>query len=235
MPGYGEGFLKGKPNWLLHGLIGVSLGIHLVIFMHIAGIYRSNALTYIELTLKDVSKPTVRSIPRPRHRSKEPLKPQDVKMLKVTKRPVPTFKPIKVEPAESNLPDGLVERISLPDIPATPGLNIAKWTPVKMEEIPGDYLTSNSYLEMVRLRIERNKEYPDRARIRHIEGSVTIRFVITPAGEVRSTEVVKTSRHRILDTAALKAVKDAAPFPKPPPHFFKGEIPLEITIVFELT
>jgi len=46
---------------------------------------------------------------------------------------------------------------------------------------------------------------------------------------------VKTSRYKVLDIAALKAVKDAAPFPKPPSRFFKGEIPLELTVVFELT
>jgi len=30
-------------------------------------------------------------------------------------------------------------------------------------------------------------------------------------------------------------VRSAAPFPAPPPHLFKGNIPLELTIVFELT
>ncbi|MCD6265055.1 MAG: energy transducer TonB, partial [Deltaproteobacteria bacterium] len=64
---------------------------------------------------------------------------------------------------------------------------------------------------------------------------VTIRFVITSEGNVRQTKVVKTSRHRVLDTAALKAVKDASPFPKPPSQIYKGDLTLEIDIVFELT
>lgn len=227
--------MKTKPNWLLRCLAVVSLAIHLVIFMHISGLYTSKALTYIELTLKDVSKPPTRSIPRPHHRPKAPPQPLDVKILKVRDQPILSFTPIKIEPAEKDLPDSLVERISMPDIPATPGLNIAEWTPRKIEVPSGDYMTSNSYLEIVRLKIERHKKYPGMARIRHIEGSVAVRFVITPEGGIRTVQVVKTSRHRVLDEAALKAVKDAAPFPKPPRRFFKGELPLELTIVFELT
>jgi protein TonB len=88
---------------------------------------------------------------------------------------------------------------------------------------------------MVRLKIERHKKYPDSARIRQIEGSVTVCFVITPEGDIKSAEVVRTSGNRALDGAALMAVKDAVPFPKAPASLFKGDIPLELTIVFELT
>ncbi len=218
---------KRKPNWLFRGLVAVSLVLHIFIFMHISGIYNSNALTYIELTLHNVSKLSPRSIPRPRHRPKAP-QPMDVKRLKITQRQIPSFKPIRIDPAEKGLPDSLMEGISMPDIAAGSGLNIADWS-------PGELDTSYSYLEMVRLKIERHKSYPDTAKVRQIEGSVTIRFVITTDGGVRAVELVKPSRHLFLDTAALNAVKDAAPFPKPPGHLFKGEIPLELTIVFELT
>lgn len=221
---------KTKPNWLLRSFIGISLGIHMVILMHIAGIYRSNALTYIELTMQHVSKPSTRSIPRPRHRPQE-LQPQDVKRVKVLQQHIPSLKPMKMECIEKNLPDSLVEGISMPDAPATSGLSIADWDP----GVEASTDSSLTYLEMVRLRIERHKEYPSTARARQIEGCVTIRFVITHAGDVRALEVVRTSRQKALDTAALRAVKSAAPFPKPPRRLFKGEVPLELTIVFELT
>jgi protein TonB len=152
----------------------------------------------------------------------------DIKRLQITQRHIPSFKPIKMEPAEKDLPDSLVEGIGMPDIAATSGLNIADWSPDGLE-------TSSSYLEMVRLKIEQHKSYPDMAKSRQIEGSVTVRFVITPEGAVRAVEIAKTSRHMVLDTAALRAVRDASPFPTPPRHLFKGEIPLELTIVFELT
>ena len=223
---------KRKPNRLFRGLIGVSLAIHIVIFLHISGLYNSKALSYIELTMQSISKPNARAIPRPRQRSKVP-KPKDVKRLKVSRQLVPRLKPMKLESVEKNLPDSLVEGISMPDIP-TSGLNIADWSPETLVA-SGDYMTAHSYLDMVRLKIERHKKYPDTARIRQIEGRVVVRFVITPDGSVRELEVAKGSRNNALDLAALRAVQYAAPFPKPPRNLFKEEIPLELTIVFELT
>ena len=220
---------KTKPNWLFRGLVGVSLVIHILIFMHVSGIYRSNALSYIEMTLQNVSKPSARSIPRPRHRPKE-IKPEDVKRLKVTRRS-PNFKPIKVEPVEKNLPDSLMEGIGMPDIPDTPGLNVANWNPGELID-SGD--AEANYLEMVRLKIERHKKYPETAKARQIEGFVSVRFVITPQGEVLNIEIIKSSRQKSLDKAALKAIHAAAPFPVPPRNLFKGEIPLELTIAFKL-
>ena len=145
------------------------------------------------------------------------------------------LKPIKPEPAEKDFPDSLVERISMPELPDVSGLNIADWSPSKLDPVSGEYATSNSYLEMVKRKIERHKKYPDTARTRQIEGRVTVRFVITPEGDVKGLKIVKTSGHHHLDKAALTAVKLSAPFPKPPKQFFKGDITLMITVVFELT
>ena len=224
-----------KPNWLFRGLIAVSLVIHAFIFMHITGLYNSKALTYIELTMHDMSTLVGRDIPRPRPRPKTP-EVQEVKKLNVIQRQMPQLKPIKMEPPEKNLPDGLVEGIAMPDIPNTPGLAIADWTPGSLiDDAGGDFATAQNYLEMVRLKIERHKKYPDLARVRNIEGRVTIRFVITPDGAVRQVEITRHSRNKDLDAAAVKAVQAAAPFSKPPRRFFDGEIPLELTIVFELT
>jgi protein TonB len=219
----------------LRGLVCVSLAIHFVIFMHIAGLYKSKAMTYIELTLRDITKPPKRSIPRPRHRPKTPDQPQDIKRLKVTQRRIPLLKPMEMEPAEADLPNGLVERINMPEIPNVAGLSISDWNPGELDIASDEYASPDSYLELVRLKIEKHKKYPDTARIRQKEGRVTIRFVITAEGDVRAARVVKTSRHRVLDTAALQAVKDAAPFPRPPRRFFKGDITLELPVVFELT
>ena len=214
--------MKTKPNWLLRCLVGISLGIHLMIFMHISGVYHSEALTYIELTLKDFSKPPSRNIPRPRLLPKTPRRPKDIKRLTVRESVIPSLKDMKMDPLEKNLPDSLVESISTPDIPDN-------------STDTGDYVTSNDYFEMVRLRIESHKRYPDAAKTRQIEGQVTVRFVIEPDGSISSSKIVESARHRALDQAALSAVKDASPFPRPPRNLFNGPIPLEITIMFELT
>ncbi len=224
---------KRSPNRLLYGLLCVSFVIHLVLFMHISGLYSSSSLAYIELTLQNISKAPTRSIPRPRHRPKLPDQPQEIKDLRVTQL-VPRLKPISIEPVEKDLPDSLVEGISMPDIPDVSSPDISEWSPDQLAA-SGDYTTADSYLEMVRLRIERHKRYPENARIRQIEGSVTVHFVITPQGDIKSAEIVKISGNKALDGAALTAIKDAAPFPKAPASLFKGDIPLELTIVFELT
>jgi len=199
--------------------------------MHISGLYSSSSLAYIELTLQNISKAPTRSIPRPRHRPKPPDQPQEIKKLRVTQL-IPRLKPISIEPVEKDLPDSLVEGISMPDIPATPGLQISDWSP---DQSAYDYTSADSYLEMVRLKIERPKKYPDIAKARNMEGRVVIHFVITPDGDIREAEIAKRSRNKALDLAALRAVQDAAPFPKPPRRLFQGEIPLELMIVFELT
>jgi len=203
--------------------------------MHITNLYRSSMLTYIELTLKDISKPPVRSIPRPRLRPKTPEQPSDVKRLKVSPRPIPEFKPMRMAPVEADLPESLVERISMPDTTNVPGLNIYDWNPENLVTTDDQAITSSSYLDMVRLKIESYKRYPKMARIMQIEGRVTISFTILLAGNAKSVKVVKSSKFNILDQAALNAVKNASPFPRPPVHLFKGEIPLKISLVFELT
>jgi protein TonB len=218
---------KRNPNRLLQALICVSLGIHALLFMHISGIYRSHAVSYIELTLQDVSKPYTRSIPRPRMRLKSP-KITDVKKVKIQKQFIPK---LNIEPVDTRFTNTLMEDISTPDIPDNVGLSIADWNPTG--EII--FATPNDYYEMVRLKIESCKRYPDSARVRHMEGRTKVRFVITQDGQVSSVEIVKGARHGILNTAAMNAVKAAAPFPRPPVNLFKGPLHVEIAIVFELT
>lgn len=218
---------KRTPNRLMHALIGISLVVHLLIFMHVSGIYRSKALSYIELTMMDISKPFRRSIPQPRMRHKTP-KIQNVKKLNIQKQHIPH---IKIDPVQNNLTDTLMENISPLDIPDSFGHNIADWNPDGIE----GFDTTNDYFEMLRLKIESHKKYPDSARLKHIEGRVKVRFVITTDGMVSSLTIVKHARHRSLETAALNAVKNAAPFPRPPAGLFDGPLYMEISIVFELT
>jgi protein TonB len=88
---------------------------------------------------------------------------------------------------------------------------------------------------MVRFKIESHKKYPEAARARYIEGRVTLGFVLTAGGRTQAVTVVKSSGHPILDQAAVAAVKDASPFPHPPPGLFKEALQMTIVIAFELT
>jgi protein TonB len=87
---------------------------------------------------------------------------------------------------------------------------------------------------MVRNRIETKKQYPAKARKRQQEGYVKLFFIITYLGEIMDLRLIKSSRIKALDEAALEAVKNAAPFPVPPAHLFNGEVKVKININFRL-
>ena len=225
-----------EANWLLRSLIIISLVVHTVIFFHVSGIYRSSTLSFIEMSLQSIDRPTGRDIPRPRMRPKPPDPKDPVKKIDVVPRPTPRFKPLAMAPVDKHLPDSLMEGISAPDVPQTPGVDSSDWVPgPQSNEAAGEFMTAASYLDMLRLKIESRKRYPEAAKARSIEGRVTIRFVLETDGNVRDVAITKGARHKSLNVAALDAVHRAAPFPRPPSSLFKGELPLELTIVFELT
>lgn len=215
---------KRRPNRLMPAMIVVSVVIHLVIFARIAYIYRSDKLTVIELTMKDMDKPEGRTIPRPRRRPEPPsVTEPDMARFKI-----PSFAMPDITPALSK---SLMENIGAPQM-----------SPDTAEGLSGlfsgngqGFFSRKDYFDMVRMKIESAKKYPEPARGRMIEGRVTVRFTILPDGQVTSLTVFKFSGNRSLDQAALKAVEDAAPFSRPPSTLFKGPLPMELTIAFELT
>ena len=224
------------PNWLLRTLIMISVGVHVILLLHLSGVYRSSTLTYIEMSLQNVSQSAVRDIPRPRPRPKAPEPDDLVKRINVVQRPMPRFKSLALAPVEKNLPDTIVEGIRAPDVPRTPGVDSADWVPgPQTKESFGEFMTTASYLDMVKLKIESRKRYPETAKARHIEGRVKVRFILSTDGSVRDVAISKGARHNELNRAALDAVREAAPFPRPPSNLFKGDLALELIIVFELT
>ena len=58
-----------------------------------------------------------------------PTPTDPVKKLNVVQRPLPRFRPLAMAPVESNLPDSLMEGISAPDMPRTPGIDSTDWVP----------------------------------------------------------------------------------------------------------
>jgi hypothetical protein len=83
-----------------------------------------------------------------------------------------------------------VEGISIPDIPDVPSPDIrlesgsaySVWRLYNSRQLPGDGAAQN----------RKYKKYSHAARIRQIEGSVTVRFVITSEGDIKSANIVKT-------------------------------------------
>jgi TonB family protein len=65
----------------------------------------------------------------------------------------------------------------------------------------------------IRNAIDRAKVYPLLARKRKIEGTVIMEFIINNKGYPQDIRIDKSSEHEILDSAAIKTVKNAAPLP----------------------
>ncbi|MBF0226563.1 MAG: energy transducer TonB [Desulfobacterales bacterium] len=224
-------YKKKRTNWLLVTLTSLSLGVHFIIFLYIAGIVKSETLTYIDLSIQNISKPYMRSIPRPSIRNNDPEK-INIKEMNIKERRIPQ---LSIDPLKINPNDFISDSIEMPEIPniqSVSGLKIAKWEPITSF---GDFITEKDYFEMIKIKIEGKKEYPKSAIHRQREGKVKVKFIINLDGNVNSSEVTMSSGSSILDNAALMAVKNSSPFPAPPPNMFKKSINIEIIIVFELT
>jgi len=77
------------------------------------------------------------------------------------------------------------------------------------------------YFNKVRERIKANWVYPRQAGERNIEGELLIEFHIAKDGRLEYIELLDSSGTRILDDAALTAVKLAQPFPPVPDDIAK--------------
>ncbi|MDP3260583.1 MAG: energy transducer TonB [Thermodesulfovibrionales bacterium] len=84
----------------------------------------------------------------------------------------------------------------------------------------------DGYMMRLKDKIEGIWQYPSDAAMRGIYGDLYLSFTIKKNGSLSKVELVRTSGHRSLDEAAMKALKDAAPY-WPLPEDWKEE---ELTV-----
>lgn len=67
-------------------------------------------------------------------------------------------------------------------------------------------------------RVERigNLNYPDEARRTHVHGDLVLTVALDRKGAIKSVDVIHSSGHKLLDDAAIRIVRLAAPFPPIP-------------------
>jgi TonB family protein len=87
---------------------------------------------------------------------------------------------------------------------------------------------TDSLFALIRQAIEKVKMYPFLARKRRIEGIVFISFTVNNKGYPQNIKIGKSSGYEILDSEAIKIVKNAAPLP-----YVQGGITVPIS--FRLT
>jgi protein TonB len=93
------------------------------------------------------------------------------------------------------------------------------------------------YVEDWRVKLERvgNLNYPEAARQNKIYGSLQLTVSIRADGSVESVEINRSSHQPILDAAALRIVRLAAPFPPLPANIRKDADVLSITRTWTFT
>lgn len=93
------------------------------------------------------------------------------------------------------------------------------------------------YIEDWRIKVERigNLNYPEQARQQRIFGSLRLSVSINADGSLGPVEVNKSSGNRILDAAAMRIVRLAAPYAPLPPDIRKDTDILVITRTWTFT
>ncbi len=203
---------KKRPNYLLQGLLLFSLGIHALLLLHITGLYESGTLHYIEMTLRKEKSSSGRILPgNPEIKDKESGEAGKESIYNSSADELPDADPIG--DASDYSRSGTF------------------WA--GMEE-DGVQENGEHYIDIVKRIIEQHKKYPDEAADMYKEGIVSLSFVINQEGHITDLRIVRASPYIELNEAALQAVRDSAPFPKPPPHIFKGGVVIPLNLTFEL-
>jgi len=216
-----------RPNYLLWVFLLISLLLHLGLFLKIRGLVTPREWVYAPVELSSFTRPQA-SAPLP--------SPPKVD----TRTPVPLKASAFSEPLEDVLPTNTTPPQPAPPVPSSTTPRFSTPQPnVDPMEVLSEWQTAqgrfNRYAAMIRARIEEKKRYPLAARHMGMQGVTTVRFVITSSGELVGVEVVRSSGSRVLDEAALKAVREAAPFPRPPhPFDEKPKLTFVVSLTFQL-
>ena len=215
-----------RPNWLLIVLIGISVLIHAGLIYEFRDVRQARSQTMIEVEVAAPDPPKQRSLPRP---PKNPSSPRAV--VKNTDTEIPEDPPVPIPEAES-VPAPPAD--SVPPEPEVAPQKIAKWRGPEIFDPENTGEAKADYFDRIRTAIERNKQYPMRARRRQLEGRVMVAFAIDKKGGISNLTVLQGSGFSVLDAAALSAVRAAAPFAEPPGDMSGFPLRLEIPIMFEL-
>ena len=146
----------------------------------------------------------------------------------VQPKPLPKKKPpVKKKPAQSQKKPVREEQVS-----AQNTLQKAE-NASEMVTSGTTALRMNTYLSMVRARIERNKYYPRYSKRQNHQGTSTVKLVIAADGHLINVYLHKKSGFTMLDNAALDAVRKSLPLPPPSEHGL-GRISVEIPLCYLL-
>jgi len=88
-----------------------------------------------------------------------------------------------------------------------------------------------TYLDAWQRKVERvgNLNYPDEAKRKKLYGNLVLHVAVRADGSINNIRILHSSGHKLLDDAAIRIVKLAAPFAPFPPGIMKDTDILDIT------
>lgn len=103
-------------------------------------------------------------------------------------------------------------------------------------EISADQMgiIKKAFTSQVRTKIAQSKYYPRIARKRGFEGNPVVAFTLGNTGDLMEVSIKNSSSHKLLDEAALEAVKSASPYPPIPEPLKLKTIRFKLPISFIL-
>lgn len=157
-----------------------------------------------------------------------PTPPKKIEPKKEVKK-APPVKQIKTTAADSPVQMAQQEEIAT----SSKSLDSKKDSDLQKQQtlntLNKDQEELKKYQSKITKKIKSNLVYPADARKRGYEGVTAVRFVVTESGMIQSGTLViaRSSGYPMLDTNALKSVRDSEPFDRPP-----RTMPIEIDLGF---
>lgn len=173
----------------------------------------NNAISINLATFAPPSKAPIKDKVVKKQHKKKKKKPQK-KVLKAPLEPVPsTIEAILEEPTQEDEP--IEEEVVTEEESTTPP-STENNSDTNIKTLRDSDGIDDPYLRAIRNEVEKHNKYPGSAYNRRLSGEVMIKFLIKTNGDVEDVEVLSSSKHDVLNKAALKAVLKAKKFfPKP--------------------
>ena len=144
--------------------------------------------------------------------------------------------PVEVPLAQAPLPrDAVVlPPAAPPRIAAPPPISAAPAAQVQAGDDPAAGQAEADYKSLVGSYIRRNRFSPPQSKRAGLSGNVKVRFVVDRRGAISQVTTAQSSGHDLLDGEAMQFIQRLTPVPAFPRDLKKAEIPLTITLKFEL-
>ena len=235
-----------KENKVLILSFLVSIAIHLAIFTIPTISKKKVKQVPLAISFRFIN-PSPVSSPMPNKKTTEPIErrsskgPKKIVKKKFKKKAdIKKTKPLhrKTQPIKESLPKPKEEKIvskagvSMKESPKFIG-PASKKTRFHENVKTSEAEILATYINRIRLMLEKEKHYPFLARKNHWEGTVYIKFTISRDGSLKKIKITQSSGFEVLDREAEATIRRVS-FPAFPEGLQLTQLQLEVPIVFRL-